>query len=75
MLGEAQLLLTPAGKPLTLAPVAPAVEYVILAIATLKHTDCVAVVPAEVNVSVLEAVIVMTPVAVAAPQPPKVVTV
>jgi hypothetical protein len=75
MLGEAQLLLTPVGKPDTIAPITPAVEYVILAIATLKHTACVEVVPAEVNVSVLLAVTVILPVAVATPQPPKVVTV
>jgi hypothetical protein len=70
MLGEAQLLLTPAGKPDTIAPVAPVIEYAILAIAALMHTDCVAVVPAEVSVMELPAVTVILPVAVAVPQPP-----
>jgi hypothetical protein len=60
----------PAGKPAIVTPVAPVVEYVILVIAVLTHTVCVVVVPADVNESVLAALTVILPVAVAVPQPP-----
>jgi hypothetical protein len=71
----AQLPVTPAGKPLTVAPVAPVVEYVIFVIAVLIHTVCAMVPPAEVNVIVLFGVTVIVPVAVIVPQPPVKVTV
>jgi len=68
--GDIQEVVTPAGKPEIVTPVAPVVEYVILAIAEFTHTVCVAVVPAEVSVMELPAVTVILPVAVAVPQPP-----
>jgi hypothetical protein len=74
-LGEVQLVAMPAGSPAIVTPVAPVVEYAILAIAEFTHTVCVVVVPAEVNVIVLLAVTVILPVAVAVPQPPVVVIV
>jgi hypothetical protein len=73
--GEVQEVVIPAGRPAIVTPVAPVVEYAILVIAEFTHTVCVVVVPAEVSVSVLLAVTVIEPVAVAAPQPPKVVIV
>lgn len=66
---------TPAGKPLKVAPVAPVVEYVIFVIAVLIHTVCALVPGAEVNVIVLSGVTVMVPLAVTEPQPPVNVTV
>ena len=66
---------TPAGKPLNVAPVAPVVEYVIFVIAVLIHTVCDEVAGAEVKVIVLFAVTVMLPFAVTEPQPPVKVTV
>ena len=48
-----QLPVTPAGKPVTLAPVAPVVEYVMLVIAVLMHFTCASVPTAEVRVIVL----------------------
>ena len=71
----AQLPVTPAGKPLKVAPVAPVVEYVILVIGVLIHTACAFVPGAEVNVIVLFGVTVMVPVAVIVPHPPVKVTV
>ena len=71
----AQLPVTPAGKPLKVAPVAPVVEYVILMIAVLIHTVCALVPGADVSVMVLFGVIVIVPVAVITPQPPVKVTV
>ena len=66
---------TPAGRPVTVAPVAPVVEYVILVIAVLIHRVCAMVPAADVSVTVLLAVTVIEPVAVTAPQPPVKVTV
>ena len=72
----AQLPLTPAGKPANVAPVAPVVLYIILAIAVLIQTVCASVPADEVNVIVLPpAFTVMVPVANTVPQPPVNVTV
>ncbi len=48
-----QLPLTPAGSPLKLAPVAPVVVYVILAIGILMLAVCALVPAAELRVMVL----------------------
>ena len=66
---------TPAGKPLKVAPVALVVEYVMLVIAVLIHTVCALVPAADVKVIVLSGVTVIVPVAVTTPQPPVRVTV
>ena len=71
----AQFPVTPAGKPVNVAPVAPVVEYVIFVIAELIHTVCDVVAGAEVKVIVLFGVTVMVPFAVTEPQPPVKVTV
>ena len=71
----AQLPVTPAGKPLKVAPVAPVVEYVIFVIAVLIQTVCALVPAADVKVIVLFGVTVIVPVAVITPQPPVRVTV
>ena len=62
--------LTPAGKPVNVAPVAPVVVSVILLIALLIHT--VWLVPAAI---VFNGVTVIVPVVIAGGQPPVVVTV
>ena len=49
---EAQLLVTPAGRPVTVAPVAPVVAYVIFVIAVLIQRSCASVPAAEVRFSV-----------------------
>ena len=72
---DAQLPVTPVGKPLKVAPVAPVVAYVIFVIAVLIHTVCALVPTAEVNVIVLFGFTVIEPVAVIMPQPPVNVTV
>ncbi len=61
---------TPAGKPVNVAPVAPVVVSVILLIALLIHT--VWLVPATI---VFNGLTVIVPVEVAGGQPPVVVTV
>jgi hypothetical protein len=66
----AQVPVTPVGKLVTVAPVAPVVEYVILVIGVLIHTVCAVVAGAEVSVTVLAGVTVIVPVAFTAPQPP-----
>ena len=71
----AQLPVTPAGKPVIIAPVAPVVEYVIFVIVVLIHFVCAFVTTAEVNVIVLFGVTIIVPVVVTAPQPPVNVTV
>ena len=71
----AQLPVTPAGRPLNVAPVAPVVEYVILVIGVLIHTVWLLVPGAEVSVIVLSGVTVIVPLAVTVPQPPVKVTV
>ena len=71
----AQLPVTPAGKPLKVAPVAPVVEYVIFVIGVLIQTVWLVVPAAEVRVIVLFGVTVMVPVDVIVPHPPVSVTV
>jgi hypothetical protein len=71
----AQLPVTPVGRPVTVAPVAPVVLYVMLVIGVFIHTVCVVVAGADVLVTVLLAVTVIDPVAVTTPQPPVSVTV
>ena len=71
----AQLPVTPAGKPLKVAPVAPVVEYVMLVIGVFRQTDCALVPAADVKVIVLFGVTVIVPLAVITPQPPVKVTV
>jgi hypothetical protein len=70
-----QLPATPVGKPLNVAFVAPAVEYMIFVIGVLIHTVCALVPAAEVSVMVLFGVTVIVPLAVIIPQPPVKVTV
>ena len=66
---------TPAGKPVTVAPVAPVVVYVMFVIGVLIHTVCASVPTAELSTTVLFAVTVIVPVAVTTLQPPVRVTV
>jgi hypothetical protein len=66
---------TPAGSPVTVAPVAPVVEYVILVIAVLMQTVWLSVPAAEVSAIVLFELTVIVPLAVIVPQPPVSVTV
>jgi hypothetical protein len=66
----AQLPLTPAGSPLTVAPVAPVVVYVILVIAVLIQRVWLFVPAAELNVIVLFALTLIVPVAFTLPHPP-----
>ena len=66
---------TPVGKPLNVAPVAPVVEYVMLVMAVLIHLVWAFVPAAEVKAMVLLGVTVIVPVAVIVPQPPVKVTV
>jgi hypothetical protein len=72
---DAQLPVTPAGKPLKVTPVAPVVAYVIVWIGMLIHKVCALVPAPEVNVIVLFGVTVIVPVATIVPQPPVKVTV
>ena len=60
---------TPAGKPVTVAPVAPVVEYVILVNGVLIHIVCASVPAADVLVTVLLGVIVTVTKTGAALQP------
>ena len=71
----AQTPVTPVGKPVTLAFVAPVVAYVILVIGVLTQTVCALVSGAEVRVTVLTVVTAIVPVVVTVPQPPVRVTV
>jgi hypothetical protein len=66
---------TPAGNPVTVAPVAPVVANVIFVINVLIHKVWLFVPAPELNVTVLLGVTVIVPVAVATPQPPVSVTV
>jgi len=66
---------TPAGNPLTVAPVAPVVEYVTAVTAVLIQTVWLSVPAAEVRAIVLSGVTVIVPLAVIVPQPPVNVTV
>jgi hypothetical protein len=63
----------PSGKPVTIAPVAPVVLYVIGVIAVFTQTVWLSVPGAEV--SVMLGCTMMVPVAVTFPQPPVRVTV
>ena len=67
-----QAPVTPAGSPVTVAPVAPVVEYVILVIAVLIHNVCAMVPAADVSVTVLFGVTVIEPVTVCPEQVPPV---
>ena len=73
----ATVAVTPAGKPVMVAPVAvPPKVYVIGVIAELIQTVCAEVGAAEVNASVANGLIVIVPVKEGVPQfPPVVVTV
>ncbi len=71
----AQLPLTPAGRPLKVAPVAPVVVYRIFVMAVLIHLFWFSVAAADVRVIVLLGLTVSVPVAVACVQVPVVVTV
>ena len=71
----AQVPLTPAGRPVTFAPVAPVVLYVMLVSAVFAQRVCVVVAAAELSVIVFAGFTVTVPVAVAVPHPPVVVTV
>jgi hypothetical protein len=61
---------TPAGKPVTVAPVAVVVANVILVIKVLIHLDWLFVPAPELNVIVLFGVTMMVPVALTDPHPP-----
>ncbi len=69
---EAHEPVTPVGNPVTVAPVAPVVAYVVVVMAVLIHFVCV---PPAVKVIVLLGVTVIVPVVLIAPQPPLRVTV
>ena len=71
----AQAPVTPVGKPLNVAPVAPVVLYVILVIAVLIHGVWASVPVADVKDMVLSGDTFIVPVAVIVPQPPVKVTV
>jgi hypothetical protein len=66
---------TPAGKPVTVALVAPVVPYVMLVIAVLIQTVCELVPDADVNETVFTGVNDIVPVAVTTPHPPVKLTV
>ena len=72
-----QTPVTPVGKPVIVAPVAPPdVEYVILVKAVFAQSVCALVPTAEVSTIVIGAgLTVIVPVAVTTPQPPIAVTV
>ncbi len=61
---------TPLGRPLKLAPVAPVVLYVIFVIELLRHLVCTLVPTADESVMLFDGVTVITPVAFTVPQPP-----
>jgi hypothetical protein len=60
----------PVGNPVTVAPVAIVVVYLILVIAPLIHTVCAFVPAAELNTIVLFGVTTIVPVFVITPHPP-----
>ena len=68
-----QAPVTPGGKPLNAAPVAPVVAYVILVMGVLIHFVCASVPAADVSVIVLVLVTLTDPLIVAG-QPPVRVT-
>jgi hypothetical protein len=61
---------TPAGKPVTFAPVASVVAYVMFVIAVLMHRVCALVPAAELKAIVLFDLTIIVPVAFTVPQPP-----
>ena len=61
---------TPAGRPVIVAPVAPVVAYVIGVIGVFIQTICASVPSAELRVIVLSGVTVIVPVALTVPHPP-----
>ena len=61
---------TPAGKPVTFAPVASVVAYVMFVIAVLMHRVCALVPAAELKAIVLFGLTIIVPVAFTVPQPP-----
>jgi len=65
-----QLPVTPAGKPLIVAPVAPVVLYVIVVMAELTQVFCWLLPAAEVSVMVLLGLTKIDPVVLINPQPP-----
>ena len=74
---EDQLPLTPDGRPLNIAPVAPVVAYVMLAIDVPTHKLWPSLPTPEFNAIVLFGLTVIVPVAVFVPpvHPPVIVTV
>ena len=72
-----QFPVTPPGRPVTVAPVAVVVAYVMFVIAVLIQSVCASVPTAELRAIVLVDVTVMVPVAVLVPpvQPPVIATV
>ena len=73
-----KLPLTPAGKPVTLAPVAPPpIAYVIFVIGVCLHTVCASVPTAELNdiVGTTSTVILPVLLTCGTQEPPEVVTV
>ena len=66
----AHVPLMPAGKPVTVAPVAPVVAYVIVVAGVLIQSVWASVPAAEFSVIVLFGVTVIVPVAFTVPQPP-----
>ena len=65
-----QLPVTPPGRPVTVAPVAVVVVYVMFVIAVLIQSVCASVPTAELLAIVLFGVTVIVPVALTVPQPP-----
>ena len=61
---------TPAGNPVTVAPVASVVAYVMFVIAVLMHRVCALVPAAELKAIVLFGLTIIVPVAFTVPQPP-----
>jgi hypothetical protein len=66
---DAQAPVTPAGKPMNVAPVAVVVAYVIFEIAELMHRVCALEPAEELKEIVLFGVTLIVPVAFTAPQP------
>ena len=72
---DAKLPVTPVGRPVTLAPVAPLVVYVMAVIGVLMQSVCAFVPAADDKEMVLFAVTMILPAVVIVPQPPVNVTV
>jgi len=67
---DAQLPVTPAGRPLMVAPVAPVVVYVMPVIVVLIHTVCASVPTAEFKTMVFIGLTIKEPIVDTVPQPP-----